>query len=341
MNSSCKRSKLKPLVICLPQRRLTVVCCKPSRRIRRRFGAWAPCCPVMRAALQLLRLGRLREAASPAKKALELDPANLDALRLSALLSGAVGEYGGATAAYERILDLAPGDREADLSLRILRGEGLGAGEDFVGIPVAPHTRLRRFLNPEEREQVLGFALSHLDALTASGVVDDKPNVIDHDVRSSHVLFNLDALNSWIVPKVLGVADKVMNRVGLPAFKPGNVELQLTLHRDGDFYKVHADRSYDDQPDPDRPTSTRVLTFVYYFSRLPQRFSGGELKLYRAAVGGRGYDPAAGVLLAPEDNSIVFFPSVLFHEVRPVRLESEDPGDGRFTLNGWIHESPS
>jgi Rps23 Pro-64 3,4-dihydroxylase Tpa1-like proline 4-hydroxylase len=42
--------------------------------------------------------------------------------------------------------------------------------------------------------------------------------------------------------------------------------------------------------------------------------------------------------LAPVDNSIVFFPSEAFHEVCPVRCETEAFGDSRFTITIWFRE---
>ena len=41
------------------------------------------------------------------------------------------------------------------------------------------------------------------------------------------------------------------------------------------------------------------------------------------------------------DNSIVFFPSNAFHEVRPVQCPGNDPDDYRFTVNGWFHAAPT
>jgi len=35
---------------------------------------------------------------------------------------------------------------------------------------------------------------------------------------------------------------------------------------------------------------------------------------------------------------IVFFDSRLFHEVLPVRVAPGAYEDGRFTLNGWLHQ---
>ena len=53
-----------------------------------------------------------------------------------------------------------------------------------------------------------------------------------------------------------------------------------------------------------------------YFHTSPQRFTGGELKLYDTWVTDNHSMPAATyTTLTPLDNSIVFFRSDCFHEV--------------------------
>ncbi len=42
--------------------------------------------------------------------------------------------------------------------------------------------------------------------------------------------------------------------------------------------------------------------------------------------------------IEPMDNSVVFFRSrYALHEVMKVHCPSDDFGDGRFTINGWVH----
>jgi Rps23 Pro-64 3,4-dihydroxylase Tpa1-like proline 4-hydroxylase len=45
--------------------------------------------------------------------------------------------------------------------------------------------------------------------------------------------------------------------------------------------------------------------------------------------------------LAPVDNSLVFFPSEAFHEVRTVNSTSDAFADSRFTVTIWFHEQPA
>ena len=102
----------------------------------------------------------------------------------------------------------------------------------------------------------------------------------------------------------------------------------MRVYLTGGFYRAHADA----HSRPDAPFHARKLSFVYFFHREPSRFSGGDLLLYDT-------DPDAGVCsydrfsrIVPLRNSIVFFPSVCWHQVAPVQCETDDFGDGRWAV---------
>ena len=84
-----------------------------------------------------------------------------------------------------------------------------------------------------------------------------------------------------------------------------------------------------------RHVRARKLSYVYYFYRDPRPFAGGDLLLYDATDAGRK-PRAAFSRIDPTRNSIVFFPSDCWHEIIPVAC-GDEPEDGRFTVNGWIH----
>nr|WP_249815454.1 2OG-Fe(II) oxygenase [Bradyrhizobium sp. 168] len=104
----------------------------------------------------------------------------------------------------------------------------------------------------------------------------------------------------------------------------------MTAHQDRGFFLVHSDNG-------SPGTAKRCLSFVYYFRAKKSSFYGGELRIYRSPFERRstffGDDYA---LVYPEDNSIVFFPSSVAHEVLPTYVPSKLFHDSRFTVNGWI-----
>jgi hypothetical protein len=107
----------------------------------------------------------------------------------------------------------------------------------------------------------------------------------------------------------------------VPAFEIGSIEMQLTSHNDGEYYKWHTDNGT-------RETESRVVRFVYYFHQIPKRFKGGDLVLYP--------DAASEIVIEPQNDSLVFFPSHTRHEVKQIVCPTRQFEDGRFTLNGWI-----
>jgi Rps23 Pro-64 3,4-dihydroxylase Tpa1-like proline 4-hydroxylase len=77
----------------------------------------------------------------------------------------------------------------------------------------------------------------------------------------------------------------------------------VSYYEDGDYYKPHRDKS--------------ILTAIYYIWDEPKRFTGGEL-----------YFGNLEILI--ENNSLLIFPSITEHEVRPVQ------GCGRFAISQFI-----
>lgn len=100
------------------------------------------------------------------------------------------------------------------------------------------------------------------------------------------------------------------------------IEVQMTIHhRNGDNFRRHIDNASSD-------TYGRRLTFVYYYMLSETKnFTGGDL-LIDLQNGTRRFEP--------RHNSIIFFPSHLYHTVEPVQVPTEAFEDGRLTLNGWV-----
>jgi SM-20-related protein len=136
-----------------------------------------------------------------------------------------------------------------------------------------------------------------------------------------------DDWRGWIRPEVIGA----LRRLGMDE-RLGDVEVQVTAHGDGAFYRTHRDVS------DSEATDTRILTFVYYLSRSPRPFSGGQLKLYDyRCVDGIWRQAETFRLIEPEPNRLVLFPACFLHEVLPVQSASGAFADSRVTVNGWVH----
>jgi predicted 2-oxoglutarate/Fe(II)-dependent dioxygenase YbiX len=115
--------------------------------------------------------------------------------------------------------------------------------------------------------------------------------------------------------------DDALERLGIPAFPVGAMEIQMTAHSDGEFFHEHTDSG-------SRATADRALTFVYYFHAQPKRYAGGELV----------FPSSDGIeqVVEPVNDTLVLFDPHTPHEVRRVSCPSGRLEDGRFTLNGWL-----
>src|SRR5262249_5631625 len=116
----------------------------------------------------------------------------------------------------------------------------------------------------------------------------------------------------------------VCTALDIKEYPVDEVEVHLTAHNDGDYFKKHSDSG-------SRETNNRVITFVYYFNRVPRKFHHGEL-----VFTGRNK-----TVIEPRNNKIIFFDSSLEHEVKPIVCPSRKFADSRFTLNGWILKKPA
>jgi SM-20-related protein len=186
------------------------------------------------------------------------------------------------------------------------------------------------FLTPDECRQLLAYTLDNEDKFEVSTTSTN-----EKDYRSSRVLYAISE-SPWrktFADRLRVYLPQVLHEFNVASFPIGQIEIQLTAHNDGQYYKVHNDSGSQD-------TEPRQVSYVYYFNKEPKGFSGGELKLYDGRVE-NGYIVGAAPyrIVEPRNNSIAIFLSGAHHEVLPVRCPSGAFADGRFTVNGWIRQT--
>ena len=186
------------------------------------------------------------------------------------------------------------------------------------------HVHIENFLSTELHEGLLAFFLEH--------ELDFPPSLVgDHSLdtqsrlavsRTPDGFTHTDAILARITESLPSVCDAL----GIEAFKP-TYDLHLTAHQDGGFHKPHEDKD---------AYGIRQISFVYYFHAEPKAFEGGNLLVY--AADGAWFNPDKFSRVPPLNNSIVFFPSELFHEVTPIQAIGEDQGfrSARLSFGGWI-----
>lgn len=201
--------------------------------------------------------------------------------------------------------------------------------------PRCPHLIFRNVLGVDYVQSLLKYVVDRQDDFQTGDMHNrlTGERFVDPKMRIASYLNDLGAFGDPIRGLVDAVAAPALKALNLiePAFEPK--EFLITAYPDGGYIGEHIDT----QTGPKR---VRVLSCVYYFAATPHRFSGGELRLYgfpqRSAAGTELARPPF-VELAPETDSVIFFPSWLRHEVLPVRVPSGAWADSRFTINCWIH----
>ena len=249
--------------------------------------------------------------------------------RRASLLRG-LGRGAEAAEAYRALLASDPDDRGAQAGAAIFTGAPLPEGAQGP----TPFVQLADVLSADQQERLWQSLTEDSASLTPAGVYTGGtlPRV-DGETRVAQLLERADSVRAWFLPWLEDVITRaeILPRLGLAPFVVGKRELQVTGHSDGGFFSVHSDAS----ANPDAPTWARHLTFIYYFHRLPRHFTGGDLLLFDP--------PSSGDLsftrIDPTHNSLVFFQSNQLHTVTRVQSSSTDPLDGRWTVNGWLHQT--
>jgi SM-20-related protein len=193
---------------------------------------------------------------------------------------------------------------------------------------------LEEFLVWEELARLVDYVRAYeLDFTTSQVVGDSDPAYQEH--RRSHVLLDPGPLRDVISRRIERYLPWVVAALGHPTFDITQIETQVTASNDGDYFRTHHD-------DTGGYGASREITFVYFFHREPRPFEGGELVLHDSRADGGSLVPVGmPKAVTPEQNAIVFFPSVCLHEIRPVRCPTRRFADSRFTVNGWIHRRAS
>lgn len=92
-------------------------------------------------------------------------------------------------------------------------------------------------------------------------------------------------------------------------YSESSINLLLSYYGNSSYYKPHHDRA--------------VVTILMWFAREPQRFVGGDLKVYNEVI------PFA-------NNTVIFLPSMVEHEVTPIAMGNDWEalkGYGRYCIS--------
>jgi len=203
--------------------------------------------------------------------------------------------------------------------------------DSFNKIP--PHGLVHDWLGAETVERLLQLAQSNEHRFEDTHVASGERERVDRTRRVSKKL-SLGDLKSEVRAKVQEILPVMFHRLGIKPFIPNRIEVELVAHGDGAFFKQHIDTVT--HQDGVEGGSHRIISAVYYFHTLPKAFSGGMLRLHSLAASGQ---QSTFVDIAPDYDTLVFFPSFFPHEVLPVKCPSGQFLDSRFAINIWVNRS--
>lgn len=177
------------------------------------------------------------------------------------------------------------------------------------------------FLDPELLLSVQQMTLANRDSFVPTTV-----STGEQDYRKSSVLWHhqFPEINQRFLARLEQIIPSVKKEMGDFAMQHGHTKIEVQCcchHRNNDHFKKHIDNASID-------TYGRRISYVYYYYLSETKnFTGGQLNIY-LQNGTR--------VIEPIHNSVVFFPSHLYHEVMPIHSDTEAFEDGRHSLVGWI-----
>lgn len=179
---------------------------------------------------------------------------------------------------------------------------------------------INNFIPKSDRDRILQYAIDHRSSFTNATV-----STGDTSYRKALVLHQFPEVKDLVVEPVKRMLPEVCDRLGIDRFEPSQIECQMTVSLNENYFKIHQDNS-------SGGTNTRKISYVFYI-REPGGFEGGNLMLYRSR------DSASlNSVVTPTDCSIVFFRSDVWHRVDDVVMTSDDIRLSRLSINGWVRE---
>jgi hypothetical protein len=194
-----------------------------------------------------------------------------------------------------------------------------------------PHLLFHNVLGTETVSALLDYVTARERDFEPAVVWRRQSGRIDRAVRDCYYLWDLGKFEASFRGLLDGIVAHALHQLGLfePAVEASEFEICAFGH--GGHFTPHIDTL-------EKLKWVRILSCVYYFAATPRRFSGGILRLYGFPTSSAKGGPAPQTVdIMPETDSLVVFPSWLWHEVLAVEVPSKAWADGRFTINCWVH----
>jgi cephalosporin hydroxylase len=258
----------------------------------------------------------LRQAERRCEERLRAEPENREALRSLAEVYRKQGNLPDrAAAAYERLCQLNPEDREAGYLQALMAGKEWA--EAPAGIAAAPFVLTRDFLPRGFHDSLLRFFTSARQRFELGSLSNDWEGK--------------KRFKECFAEALVGIAPRLHQE----PIQAVSANLRVRAYQDGHFLKMQRDI-----PPKSRALRRRVLSFVYFLHQHPRSFEGGQVLLFDSDVETGGCVRERFTTVVPEDNVLVVFPSSTYHCVLPVRCTSAEFADSSFVIHGLVETRP-
>lgn len=194
---------------------------------------------------------------------------------------------------------------------------------------VPSHAVFDDFLLPGDAAALLDFAFTHRGGFQPTEIMRSAHRTAERDWRKSFEYHG--ELGRIVAPFEHAIRerfDAICAAAGTRPFPLHALDLALSAHCDGGFYRQHFDTMT--AGERDGTAGDRIVSCVYYFHREPRVFSGGDLLMHPLAGAA---DP---VTIAPRHNRLAVFPSIAPHEVAETHVPGDAWENARFSLNCWL-----
>jgi SM-20-related protein len=198
-----------------------------------------------------------------------------------------------------------------------------------------PHILVQNVLGPTIVKELFEYSCAR-ERDFAPSLVKNRyfgPERIDSAVRDCDRLADLGKFRAKLCTVLCRISGLASTELGLSEAAIEPHEFEISRYADGGHFAPHLDTGT-------TLSRLRILSGVYYFAPTPLRFSGGALRLYALpTASAKTGQELLSVDIMPETDTLVLFPSWVWHEVLDVKITSDAWADGRFAINCWFHRS--
>ncbi len=266
-------------------------------------------------------------------KRLETNKNNEQLLKLKANLLRKSGQLKATCAVYKQLGMVnkpvklnSPNEKLTGGALNVLHFK---SWQIDAGYSTVPLIIVDDFLTPDLINALYRYTLDNKDKFREANIDSNNPYYAP-DKRATMVLDDLEQHKSLFVNFLYDNFDSFCKILEISSFKISKIEIKITNHVDGGFFRTHADNT------ALFGESGRVISWLYYFHRQPIQFDGGDLFAFDTDIENQSYKDGSFTKIEAKHNRFVLMPSCYYHTVSPTTLPSGNFDDGRMAVAGHI-----